>query len=199
MSVGERDRQLLRLREQLFGPKVEATTRCPKCGNELELTFTARDLESTVVALQGEERLKVVSGEYELEYRLPTTADLLEIANDSGQSLPALLDRCVVARHRNGPVQSNNLPAAVIEKLSNSMAEADPYAEIQIAMDCAGCSHRWSMVFDVVSYLWGEIEDWAECLLRDVHSLASAYGWSERDIVGMSALRRRLYLELANA
>jgi hypothetical protein len=55
------------------------------------------------------------------------------------------------------------------------------------------------MVFDVVSYLWGEIEDWAERLLRDVHSLAAAYGWSERDIVGMSALRRRLYLELANA
>lgn len=196
VSVGERDRQLLRLREQLFGPKVEATTRCPKCGNELELTFTARDLESTVVEPQGDERLKLVSGEYEIEYRLPNTADLLEIANDSGQ---ALLDRCVIARRQDGPVQSTDLPAAVVEKLSSSMAEADPYAEIQIAMDCAGCSHRWSMVFDVVSYLWTEIEDWAERMIRDVHALASAYGWSERDIVGMSALRRRLYLELANA
>ena len=207
VSVGERDRQLLRLREQLFGPKVEATTRCPKCGNELELTFTARDLESTVVEPQGDGRLKLVSGEYEIEYRLPNTADLLEIANDSGQSLTvlpgqcltALLARCVVARRQDGPVQSTDLPAAVIEKLSSSMAEADPYAEIQIAMDCAGCSHRWSMVFDVVSYLWTEIEDWAERMIRDVHALASAYGWNERDIVGMSALRRRLYLELANA
>ena len=199
VSVGERDRQLLRLREQLFGPAVEATTRCPKCGNELELTFTARDLESSVAATQGEERLKVVSGEYEIAYRLPTTTDLLEIANGHGQSLISLLDRCVVARRGDGPVRSTELPAGVIEKLSSSMAEADPYAEIQIAMDCAGCSHRWSMVFDVVSYLWGEIEDWAERLLRDVHSLASAYGWSERDIVDMSALRRRLYLELANA
>lgn len=199
LSVGERDRQLLRLREQLFGPRIEATTRCPKCGSELELTFTARDLEATVAEPRGDERLKVVSGGYEIEYRLPTTADLLEIASESGQSLITLLDRCVVARHRDGPVQSRELPAPVIEQLSHSMAEADPYAEIRIAMDCAGCAHRWSMVFDVVSYLWGEIEDWAERLLRDVHSLASAYGWSERDIVGMSALRRRLYLELANA
>ena len=199
VSVGERDRQLLRLREQLFGPTVEATTRCPKCGSELELAFTARDLESSLVASQGGERLKVVSGEYEIDYRLPTTADLLEIASGSGQSLTALLDRCVVARHRDDLVQSTELPMPVMEKLSSSMAEADPYAEIRIAMDCAGCSHRWSMVFDVVSYLWGEIEDWAERLLRDVHSLASAYGWSERDIVAMSALRRRLYLELANA
>jgi hypothetical protein len=199
VSVGERDRQLLRLREQLFGPKVEATTRCPKCGSELELAFTARDLESTLIATHSEERLKVISGEYEIDYRLPTTADLLEIAKGSGQSLTALLDRCVVARYRDDRVQATELPMAVMEKLSSSMAEADPYAEIQIAMDCAGCSHRWSIVFDVVSYLWGEIEDWAERLLRDVHSLASAYGWSERDIVGMSALRRRLYLDLANA
>ena len=199
VSVGERDRHLLRLREQLFGPTVEATTRCPKCGSELELTFTARDLETSLVTSRGDERLRVVSGEYEIDYRLPTTADLLEIASGSGQSLTALLDRCVVARHRGGPVQSTELPLAVMEQLSSSMAEADPYAEIQIALDCAGCSHHWSMVFDVVSYLWGEIGDWAERLLRDVHSLASAYGWSERDIVGMSALRRRLYLELANA
>lgn len=197
VSVGERDRQLLRLREQLFGPKVEATTRCPKCGSELELTFTARDLEGTIAELQRE--LRLVSGEYEIEYRLPTTTDLLQIASGSGQSLTTLLDRCVTARRGNESVQSAALPATVIEQLSNSMAAADPYAEIQIAMDCAGCSHRWSMVFDVVSYLWGEIEDWAERLLRDVYSLASAYGWSERDIVGMSALRRRLYLELANA
>lgn len=196
VSVGERDRQLLRLREQLFGPKVEATTRCPKCGSELELTFTARDLETTIAEAQGE--LHLVSGEYEIDYRLPTTADLLELASGSGQSLTALLDRCVAARRGDGSVQSADLPAAVIEKLSCRMAEADPYAEIQIALDCEGCSHRWTMVFDVVSYLWGEIEDWAERLLRDVHSLASAYGWSEREIVGMSALRRRLYLELAN-
>jgi hypothetical protein len=203
--VGERDRQLLRLREQLFGPKVEATTRCPKCGSELELTFTARELEATVAGPQND--LRVVSGEYEIEYRLPTTADLLEIASSPGQSLTALpgqplaflFARCVVARRGDDPVPSTELPAFVLEQLSHSMAEADPYAEIQIAMDCAGCSHRWSMVFDVVSYLWGEIEDWAERLLRDVHSLAAAYGWSERDIVGMSALRRRLYLELVNA
>ena len=198
VSVGERDRQLLRLREQLFGPRVEATMQCPKCGSELELTFTARDLESTVVRRSGDERVKLVSGEYEVEYRLPTTADLLEIANGSGPALATLLQRCVVARQGDATVESAELPDAVIEKLSHSMAEADPYAEIQIAMDCAGCAHRWSMVFDVVSYLWAEIEDWAIRLLRDVHALACAYGWSERDIVAMSARRRRLYLEMAN-
>jgi hypothetical protein len=32
--------------------------------------------------------------------------------------------------------------------------------------------------------------------MRDVHQLASAYGWSEHDILTMSAGRRQLYLEL---
>lgn len=198
VSVGERDRQLLRLREHLFGPNVETTARCPKCSSELELTFTARDLECKAAEPLANEMLQLVSGDYEIGYRLPTTADLLEIAKGSGKPLEVLLDRCIVASRKGRPVKSTDLPAAVIDVVSTRMAETDPYAEIEIGMDCAGCSLRWSMVFDVVSYFWSEIEDWAERLLRDVHLLASAYGWSEHEIVEMSARRRRMYLELVH-
>lgn len=199
VSIGERDRQLLRLREQLFGPKVEAGAACPKCGSKLEIAFTADDLELTTAELATTERLKLVSGEYVIEYRLPTTVDLLEVADASGQPLEVLLDRCVEVRHQGEQVQPTDLPSGVLELVGDGMAQADPYLEIQISLDCSGCSHRWSMVFDIVSYLWSEIEEWAERLIREVHWLASAYGWSEREIVGMSARRRRLYLELANA
>jgi hypothetical protein len=200
VTVGQRDLQLLQFREKLFGPKIEATAVCPKCGSELELNFTARDLQLPAAKpYASNEHLKLVAGDYEIDYRLPTTVDLLEVANGSGQAVAALVDRCVEARHQGNRIQSDALPAPIIELVGTNMAEADPYADIQIALDCAGCLHRWSMVFDVVSYLWDEIEDWAERLIRDVHSLAAAYGWSEREIVGMSARRRRLYLELASA
>jgi hypothetical protein len=33
----------------------------------------------------------------------------------------------------------------------------------------------------------------------DVHALASAYGWSEREILALSDTRRRLYLEMVSA
>jgi len=52
------------------------------------------------------------------------------------------------------------------------------------------------MTFDILTYLWSEIEDWAQRLLLEVHTLALAYGWSERDILAMSPRRRRLYLEM---
>jgi hypothetical protein len=32
--------------------------------------------------------------------------------------------------------------------------------------------------------------------LNDVHDLARTYGWSEKDILEMSAVRRRYYLEV---
>lgn len=198
VSIGERDRQLLRLREKLFGSQLEATASCPKCGSKLELTFTARDLQITAAEPFATERLRLVLGDYEIDYRLPTTADLLEAASGPHQALEVLLDRCIAARHQGNCVPATALPPPVVELVGTKMAEADPYAEIQIGLDCAGCSHRWSMLFDVVSYLWSEVEDWAVRLFRDVHALASAYGWSERDIIEMSARRRRLYLELAH-
>ncbi len=55
------------------------------------------------------------------------------------------------------------------------------------------------MPFDILSYLWTEIEDWAQRLLVDVHTLAVSYGWSERDILALSPRRRRMYLELLGA
>jgi hypothetical protein len=76
------------------------------------------------------------------------------------------------------------------------MARADPRAEIQIELSCPACQNRRSIIFDVLSYLWSEIDDWARRLVMEVHTLASAYGWSESDIMAMSARRRHLYLQV---
>ena len=70
---------------------------------------------------------------------------------------------------------------------------------MNLALDCPACGAHWQSVFDIVTFLWGEIEDWAQRLLYDVHLLASAYGWSERDIVAMTPRRRRMYLEMVGA
>jgi hypothetical protein len=50
----------------------------------------------------------------------------------------------------------------------------------------------------VVSFFWMEVESWAYRILRQVHALASAYGWSEGDILAMSPWRRQFYLEMVS-
>jgi hypothetical protein len=74
------------------------------------------------------------------------------------------------------------------------MAEIDPQADIQIALTCPACLHQWSAAFDIASHLWIEVNSWAMRILDEVHRLASAYGWSEADILELSPMRRQLYL-----
>jgi len=39
-----------------------------------------------------------------------------------------------------------------------------------------------------------EVNEWAERQLQTVHKLARAYGWTEREILNLSPVRRQLYL-----
>jgi hypothetical protein len=49
--------------------------------------------------------------------------------------------------------------------------------------------------FDVGSFVWTEFSVWAQKRLEEVHLLASAYGWSEAEILELSPVRRRYYVE----
>jgi hypothetical protein len=79
------------------------------------------------------------------------------------------------------------------------MAEADPQADVQLDLSCPACRHRWLAVFDIVSFLWSEIDASARRTLQDVHRLATAYGWREPDILALTPWRRQVYLEMAGA
>ena len=55
------------------------------------------------------------------------------------------------------------------------------------------------MPFDIVSFFWREIEEFAIRTLREIHALARAYGWAEDQILALSPTRRRCYLEMVGA
>jgi hypothetical protein len=102
-----------------------------------------------------------------------------------------------MAVHQNGEARSaDQLPANIREAVVEQMAQADPQADVQVPLSCPECGHQWQAHFDIVSFFWSEIDAWATRTLRDVHVLASAYGWREADILGMTPWRRHRYLEL---
>jgi len=203
LSIGQRDAELLALREQLFGPEMEGVAVCPQCRNQLDLTLNAREMRSACVPEPEAEVTLNVSG-YELQFRLPNSEDLEAIAdfgrNGAGEAQERLLSRCMLSAQRDGaPVACNRLPREVVDAVSDRMALADPLADIQLAASCPLCNHHWRAAFDIVSFLWSEIDSLAARLLRDVHALASAYGWHERDILTLSPVRRHFYLALIGA
>jgi hypothetical protein len=90
----------------------------------------------------------------------------------------------------------SDLPEPVLAALVDAVTERDPQAETRFQLTCAACGHRWSALFDVVSFFWTELAARAERLLIEVHALARAYGWREADVLTMSESRRHFYLEL---
>jgi hypothetical protein len=118
---------------------------------------------------------------------------------DAETARDALFARCVrEVRNANGEaVNPDVLTSAVSAEIAERIAAADPQAEIELALVCPSCEHRWSMVFDIATFLWKELHAWALQTLRDVHTLARSYGWREADVLALSPTRRQAYLELS--
>jgi hypothetical protein len=207
ISIGRRDAELLSLREQIFGERLETLATCPSCGEHLELSLSAQELraargpEPSIAGTPGDE-LSLDIGDYSVLFRLPNTCDLLAVAQmrepDAARS--ALLDRCVLSARRLGePTRPEDLPADVVDSVCARMSEADPQADVRLEIACPACSHRWEAAFDILSFLWRVLGAWAVRTLHEIHTLASTYGWSQQDILALSAGRRRAYLELVGA
>jgi hypothetical protein len=199
LPVGERDRRLLVLREGAFGSRLECETACPACGARLELELTAAEIRLPPLDIQPSD-LRMADDGTVLTFRLPDSADVAAARGSPRDPEEILLSRCVVAAtHQGAAVDGAALPSAVRERLSDRMAELDPQADLQLHLTCPGCTHSWQSAFDPAGFLLAEIDAWAARVLVEVDRLARAYGWSEREILALSPLRRRRYLELALA
>jgi endogenous inhibitor of DNA gyrase (YacG/DUF329 family) len=204
LSIGERDARLLQLREWMFGPRLLNTAQCPQCGERIEWESMTADL---CMQTEGyDERAEEFSLEvdsYQLRFRLPNSLDIATVLataqNDSNNGTTALLRQCVVSAACHADAcDTTELPQDVLDALSQQIQELDPQAEIRIVLTCPECGAQWEVLFDIAGFFWTEINNWAERTLRTVHRLAGAYGWTEREILNLSPVRRQLYLGMVN-
>jgi len=199
LSIGERDRRILALREATFGSRVAAVTNCPTCGERLELAMQVSDICQPTAAEPVQKDLRISVDDYVVRFRLARTEDLSAIAHlpDLSAARQALLERCLLsARRGDSETSIDSLPQHILSVVLAEMANADPQANVQLAVSCPSCAHKWQAAFDIVSFFWLELDAWAQRLVRDIHTLAVTYGWREEDIVAMSPRRRQTYLDL---
>lgn len=198
LTIGDRDARLLEVRASTFGPQLDATAVCPRCGIGLEFSLPAESLRLEPAGASSAPA-SWVAGDYTVRLRCLDSRDLAQAvrAGSEDAARRCLLERCVVEAVRDGRrVDVESLPAAVTEAIADRMAESDPQADLTARLHCSECGHGWDVVFDIANVLWVEIAAHTRQLLRDVHALARAYGWREADILAMSAGRRQLYLEM---
>jgi hypothetical protein len=197
LPAGARDAALLRIRQRLFGDRIQAVVECESCGEQLDVTLSVADL-------LPEERHAVHSSAsievdgIRIEMRVPTAADVASLREtcDLETGVAELLRRCTHSAERDGrAVPVGELDPHVREALDAALSAADPGGDITLGVVCPACEAPNRPIFDCPSFLWRELQQLARDALRDVHELARAYGWSESQILGLSPVRRRFYLE----
>ncbi|WP_144400827.1 hypothetical protein [Novosphingobium sp. MBES04] len=187
-TPGGRNLRYVRLQAELGGGGMEAQAACPACaelcefalplGAMLESVPPASDLEVGIEA-RGER----------WRFRLPRMSDLAALP--PGTELGhALAETCRLDDH-GAPV-----PDLVVEALGRELDAADPLATPVVELTCSACQTLFSASVDLASFVAREMDRLANRLLRDVHLLARAYGWSEEAILAIPPARRRRYLAL---
>lgn len=201
LTIGERDALLLTLREWTFGPHLESVVTCPQCHQQVELQFDVNSVRADP-PLPPTRELSLTLDGYDLQIRPPNSEDLAAIASEPAieQKRRLLFTRCLLEATRQGqPASPDELPPEIGAEVAKRLAESDPQADVQLDITCPFCFHSWRAPFDILSFFWSELESWACRILREVHILASAYGWPERDILALTPTRRQLYLEIVAA
>jgi len=180
LTAGKMESRLLALRQATFGAVMEGIATCPACGETCETSVRTSDILALPASCEP-----VIIGD--IEARLPRGEDIAAVMHlrDPEEIRRALLERCTGAP----------FPPELMDQIEDALAAADPRADVQLALTCPACGHDWLLRFDAVAFFWSELTAAAERVLGEVDALARAYGWSEREILSMSARRRALYVE----
>lgn len=196
LSVGERDRHLLLLRREWFGDSIDAVSHCPRCQSRVEIQFSISELATPAYSECVED---IFVGDYHVRWRLPTAKDVAQVSEclNATEVRNELIQRCLLeVQHGSKAIPPLSCPEEIVAQVCKKMSEADPLADSKLELQCPNCQHAWLTPFDIGSFFWRELDVYVQKLLHEVHTIASAYGWSEESILRLSDPRRRRYLEI---
>jgi len=185
-SLGERNAAILALRTAHFGPHLAAWIDCTRCGERMEFELDPAQLpeppRTAPAAVQvGAHRFAPPTSRH-----LAITAGI----DDAEAATLALMRACV-----DGEAPPDDTLSGLIDAAGEALDAADPWADIAVTLPCPACGARVSASFDIAAYVWDELDTRARALLDNIHLLASAYGWTEPEILALSDTRRAAYLD----
>jgi hypothetical protein len=205
LTVGQCDARLFALRRAIFGETLEVVANCPDCDTEVELDLDLAALQPpisdgplTPVAVHAER--------YTVVCRIPSNLDLSELAAGGTVESRDLVGRCALeVRVEASPVEDErteggramtaaDLPDSALAMILDELAKSDPGACTTLRVRCP-CGSEFVDELDIRSVVWTDLTDYVGRTLTEVHQLAQAYGWSEREILSLDGWMRRWYLE----
>jgi hypothetical protein len=187
-SLGARHQRLLRLHQELVGRSIDARVVCPDCHTDNEFPLPLEHiLELPTPA--AEATVEITAGDRRVIFRMPVIADIAGIDGEA-DGLSQLVQRTSV----DG--RADALTATDIDRLVEAWEAGDPAGSVRIDLVCAECAHDLVADADINEFVARDFDLLVQSLMRDVHTIAGAYGWSEADILDVPVERRRWYVDL---
>lgn len=189
LAASDRDRLLATLHRGLWGDRIVSSLQCSACGAmydlSFELTALQHALEDAREASQpsGPRRITDAGGH---RYSLPSAAEEEEAAMAGGEAGRALLAARILEEVEGG-IDPGELDAR-LEALA-------PILDVDIAAPCAECGNPAEIRFDIQTFAMQRLLDEREATLAEVHRLATGYGWSLSEILGLERGLRRSFAE----
>jgi hypothetical protein len=191
LPLGEVTASALRLRSAWFGERISAHVDCERCKECLQLNISVGDL------LQPGAPVARVVDAPGGPCRPLSLRDLAAVAREHDPDLAA---RQLFARCRLEPAAAHTaVPETNLSEIEDALEAADPNADLAFDVRCEACGHVSTAQLDASALLWEEIDTHARTLLGEVHLLARAYGWTESEVLALSAARRASYLSMVMA
>jgi hypothetical protein len=181
---------------------VALQLRCPGCGEASEVELPLDALAALGEAAEREPLLEVeveVGEGRTIRVRRPTGEDQRRWRGRA-YATPREAERQLLASLLEPLDGAVPIPDdAMVEAAAAAMEALDPLPALRLATPCPACGGESEHPVDLESVLVARLERRQRGLLREVHRLASRYGWTEREVMSLSAHRRRAYLEMIDA
>lgn len=190
-TLGARNRRLIALHDDWVGGAIEARVACTACATANSFPVP-KDKMRALPPAAPDARVTLSYRGGEIAYRVPVMADIAAVGA-AADLRTAMLDRCAMGPD---PVPAAELDAAALEAIEAGFDRIDPLASIVVESACSECGAAIAASVDLAAFVASDLDRLHATLLRDVDTLASAYGWGEAEILALPAERRARYVAM---
>jgi hypothetical protein len=203
LCVGDRQFLTRRVAALLGKDRVWLTVDCGGCRERLDILVVQTELPvkpagpgfpfATVPTSLGPIRCQAPNGAHQ---------EAIAGVDEPGEARRELIRRCIADGHSDNGGASDTRVAADVDALSredlqdieNALDEISPQVAVTAEAVCPECGRKCLVGLD--PYL--VLRMGHSAIFAEVHALASAYHWSEKDILAMPRDRRQTYLRLVD-
>ncbi len=191
-AVGARTAALLRLLAATNGIdqlSLQAHCREPGCAACFEFDLP---LEAALDQLPADEPIRAtLPGARPVTLRRPTGRDLHDWRAQRPSSREEAVESILRSLVLEGAVTIEDVPV-----VAEILADEDPLVAFSVSSTCPMCDAPAEVRIDLEDIALTRLKQRQRGLLREIHVLASRYGWTEGEILAVAPARRARYLSL---